>query len=235
MLTRLQVYNGMTGSGDVPKDTRYSLEFINARTDWKPEWELEPSPLRPPLPTMRDIFYDGGDTGKVCWKGFCCQACGRLNCREEWARWVCKSCDHVITPERTIYKADRLLDPHRSIFTGPALWTHTVKPGVSFARDIIAGHTVLSYNLQNCGTVYHILASEHHNKGHGRTDEIFEEYQAAEMPFRRHPLKTHKCEFISVYGLPQILTYSAQGALLTQQFSFNAVSTASFFNTGVLS
>lgn len=52
--------------------------------------------------------------------------------------------------------------------------------------------TCLTYHLKDCGTVTHILASEEQNKRVECADWLFKEYQAAEMPFRRFPLKSHR-------------------------------------------
>lgn len=207
MCLRPQCPNFWKLNGESPPDKlEYSHSFINCHTPWDPQLELPPAPLRPPLASDRDNYYDGGDVARIYWKGMCCPQCGRLSCREFWAGWVCKNCNFKSSPPRTIFEADRLADPHRSVFTGPAIPSNIVQPGITWTRMVVDGMTCLIYYLKDCGTVAHILASEYQNKRPECADWLFKEYQAPEMPFKRYALKSHK----------------VQGQLLTQQFSFNA-------------
>ena len=186
-------------NGESPPDKLdYAQSFINCYTPWNSQLELPPSPVRPPLAIERDNFYDGGDVARIYWKGMCCPQCGRLNCREYWAGWVCKSCNFKSSPPKTIFDADRLADPHRLVFTGPAIPSNIAQPGISWTREVVDGMTCLTYSLKDCGTITHILASEQQNKRPNSADWLFREYQVAEMPFRRYPLKSHRGIYISV-------------------------------------
>lgn len=122
----------------------------------------------------------------------CCPKCGRLNCREVWAGWRCLSCDFKLDPPRTIFDATRLADPHRPVFTGPAIPANICHDDITYERYVRDGMTVIQYQLGDCGTVTHILANQKSNSRPRDADWLFQEYQSAEMPFKRFTLGNHK-------------------------------------------
>lgn len=171
---------------------KYTDNFLRCRTPWPTEFITAPNPLGPPLNFNRDVFFDGGDVSRVFWKGMCCPKCGRLNCREFWAGWRCLSCDFKFDPPRTIFDATRLADPHRPVFTGPAIPANICHDDIFYERYVRDGMTVIQYQLGNCGTVTHILANQKINARPMDADWLFREYQSADMPFKRFILGNHK-------------------------------------------
>ncbi|KAJ6257539.1 hypothetical protein Dda_7324 [Drechslerella dactyloides] len=92
-------------------------------------------------------------------------------------------------------------------FTGPPTPENRVDPSILTESFVLPdGRRAMVYELLHCGKVIHILANKSWNASLYGSDWLLDKYQAIEMPFKRHELKSHKCT----------------GRLLTQQFSFNS-------------
>ena len=176
-----------------PTELTYTFEFLNARTPWDPELEVPPSPLKPESNTEWDTMFDAQDVTRRAWKGFCCSLCGRLSCREYWDRWECanEQCDYRLYPKkRTVFHPKQLADPHRPVYTGPAIPQDVHGDEIRVARSVLDGYTVLRYHLPDCGTVTHMLANKEINGRPYGADWLFAKYQEADLPFRRYKLHT---------------------------------------------
>ncbi|KAF7783026.1 hypothetical protein Agabi119p4_2402 [Agaricus bisporus var. burnettii] len=172
-----------------------------------PAEKLEP---RLPGPTSPGLTTDYAYT-----RGWHCKDCGRLSCRYKWEHWECMHCKAVLPVAQRVRIATEF------IFFAPP---------VSFKDSSIANDSGIeqqvfrifelqpfdgsfgqcfTYRLpEGRGFIHHIKTSNPFwNK---EADEIFEEYQeqasTGALPFRRWPLRAHKC----------------RGALLTNYFSQNA-------------
>ncbi|KAL7266780.1 hypothetical protein RUND412_010657 [Rhizina undulata] len=189
---------------DPPENLTYTANFMNGRTPWPSEICIPPTPLAPPVVSHASM-YDGGDVTRMFWRGMCCPQCGRCNSREFYDSWRCLACAFRIEPPRTIFEPSRLLDPHRPIFTGPAMPSNIVNDDIRSISSVTDGLTVIQYTLGDCGTVTHILANTRSNAGPYDADWLLREYQNPKLPFRRYPMQNHH----------------ATGRLLTRHFSFN--------------
>jgi len=192
-----------------PTELTYTSEFLSANTPWGPALEVPPSPLRPQTNVEWDDIFDAQDVTRKAWKGFCCSNCGRLSCREHWDHWECanESCRLKLYPKkRTVFTASQLADPHRPVYTGPAISQDVFGDEIKCTRSIIDGFTVLQYELENCGTVTHMLANRITNTRALDADWLLEKYQEANLPFRRYKLQTQ------------------QGVTRTSHFTYNVVS-----------
>ncbi|KAF8543264.1 hypothetical protein BDD12DRAFT_874882 [Trichophaea hybrida] len=182
------------GSG-APNELTYTTEFLNSNTPWESALEVPPSPLRPQTNLEWDDMFDAQDVSRKAWKGFCCSNCGRLSCREHWDRWECanESCGLKLYPKkRPVFQAAQLADPHRPLYTGPAISQDVFGDEIQCTRSVIDGFTVLQYELGNCGTVTHMLANQATNARSLDADWLLEKYQEANLPFKRYKLHTQQ-------------------------------------------
>ncbi|KAF3917050.1 hypothetical protein ABW21_db0208684 [Orbilia brochopaga] len=193
---------------EAPQRFLYRKSFLHGKADWSGR-ELEPpARLEPTLPVAYGTSENGGrDVKRRFWKGVWCQNCGKLNCRELWKGWKCTNCAWEFNPRRSHFVPADLADPHRLDFTGPPIPENTADPSIRATCTVLPdGRRAITYDVYQCGQVTHILANKNWNALPDGSDWLFEQYQDEEMPFKRHELKTHKC----------------QGRLLTQQFSYNS-------------
>ena len=161
---------------------------------------IPPHDLRPPLVPDKDIFYNGNDVSKIFWRGICCPSCGRLNSRELYSQWVCFGCGKFVhgSQTRTIFTAQQLADPDRSMYTGIPIITDWIKPG----SGIASRQTVLEvpngiikcgiYEFEKVGKVIHLLPSVGAKEG---VDKMFHKYQTQDIPFRRYRMANGKGNF----------------------------------------
>ncbi|KAI5856269.1 hypothetical protein BZA05DRAFT_471384 [Tricharina praecox] len=181
----------MDGVSPPPVNLVYDYDFLNARTPWDEGSEVPPSPLKP----VMDVDDDGAlaldDVSRKCWKGLCCTKCGRLSCREFWDCWKCANCgDRVYPQRRPIFTPTQLADPHRVIYTGPAVPQNSAGDGIAYSRVVKEGFTIMQYELPGCGTVTHMLANKATNGRFQDADWLLSEYQQANLPFRRYTMQT---------------------------------------------
>ncbi|KAG0640548.1 hypothetical protein HOY80DRAFT_1008965 [Tuber brumale] len=189
----------------MPAKLNYTENFLSCRTPWPEDFLQPPNSLAPPLDTELSAHVESGGVSRPFWKGMCCPDCGRLSCRELWAGWLCPACGFSYNPPRTVFDAARLADPHRPVYTGPAIPSNFHNEEINSRRFVKNGMTVVQYQLGDCGTVTHILANKVSNSRHEDANWLLENYQNLDMPFRRFPMKCHH----------------SQGRLLTQQFMYN--------------
>ncbi|PWW78946.1 hypothetical protein C7212DRAFT_350198 [Tuber magnatum] len=195
----------MLDDADMPADLTYTENFLSCRTPWPEDFLQPPNSLAPPLDTKLSAHVECGGVSRPFWKGMCCPQCGRLSCRELWAGWLCPTCKFSYNPPRVVFDAARLADPHRPVYTGPAIPSNLHNEEIASRRFVRDGMTVIQYQLGDCGTVTHILANEVSNSRPEDANWLLENYQNLDMPFRRFPMKCHH----------------SQGRLLTQQFMYN--------------
>lgn len=178
----------------MPAQLTYAEHFLHCRTQWPPDFLIPPNSLAPPLDTEATSHVESGGVTRPFWKGMCCPRCGRLSCRELWAGWSCPSCSFNYDPPRIIFDANRLADPHRPVYTGPAIPSNICSDQITSTRVIKDGMTIVQYNLGDCGTVTHILANRESNSRPDDANWLLENYQKVDMPFKRFPMKNHHCE-----------------------------------------
>ncbi|KAG0136625.1 hypothetical protein HOY82DRAFT_50336 [Tuber indicum] len=195
----------MINDAGMPAELNYTENFLSCRTPWPEDFLQPPNSLAPPLDTELSAHVESGGVSRPFWKGMCCPTCGRLSCRELWAGWLCPACGFSYNPPRTVFDAARLADPHRPVYTGPAIPNNFHNEEIGSKRFVKEGMTVVQYQLGDCGTVTHILANKVSNSRHEDANWLLENYQNLDMPFRRFPMKCHH----------------SQGRLLTQQFMYN--------------
>ncbi|RPB05055.1 hypothetical protein L873DRAFT_940586 [Choiromyces venosus 120613-1] len=195
----------MLNGAEMPTELRYTDSFLSCRTLWPEDFLEPPNSLAPPLDTELSVHVESGGVSRPFWKGMCCPQCGRLSCRELWAGWRCPTCGFSHNPPRVVFDAARLADPHRPVYTGPAIPSNTHHEEISSTRMVRDGLTIIQYQLGDCGTVTHILANKLSNSRPEDANWLLENYQNLDMPFRRFPMKCHH----------------SQGRLLTQQFMYN--------------
>jgi len=150
--------------------------------------------LAPPCPNVEQLATYGNDARRLAWKGFCCPKCGRLNCRELWTGWLCQNCGYSLNIPRTVFKPEDLVDVNRYGFDGPAIPGNKSSNAITCSKRMLEnGVRILTYQLGNAGTVTHLLANSQTNARPFDADWIFQQYQAPDVPFKRHELKSHKC------------------------------------------
>ena len=178
----------------MPTELTYTENFLNCRTLWPEDFLQPPNSLAPPLDTELTAHVESGGVSRPFWKGMCCPECGRLSCRELWAGWFCPTCGFSYNPPRAVFDAARLADPHRPVYTGPAIPSNHHNEEIISKRFVRGGLTVVQYQLGDCGTVTHILANKVSNSRPEDANWLLENYQNLDMPFRRFPMKCHHCK-----------------------------------------
>ena len=178
----------------MPTELTYTENFLNCRTLWPEDFLQPPNSLAPPLDTELTAHVESGGVSRPFWKGMCCPECGRLSCRELWAGWFCPTCGFSYNPPRAVFDAARLADPHRPVYTGPAIPSNHHNEEIISKRFVRDGLTVVQYQLGDCGTVTHILANKVSNSRPEDANWLLENYQNLDMPFRRFPMKCHHCK-----------------------------------------
>lgn len=143
-----------------------------------------PFDLKPPIVRHKG-FYQGQDVSRICWRGFCCPSCGKLNSRIEIIGWKCSNCEYSTSESRRIYQIAELRDPFRPFYTGPPVPSDWVN-SLSKVTLNLAGHSTLRIARYFMGTdighVYHIMASDAEN---ATADRLLLDYQSQEIDFRR--------------------------------------------------
>ncbi|KDR75145.1 hypothetical protein GALMADRAFT_122759 [Galerina marginata CBS 339.88] len=147
-------------------------------------------------------------------RGFHCQSCGRLSCRDKWEKWECMNsdCQHSLViqcPPRNAkeflyqtesagFKDHSLNAISEIVQLSPSSFIH------EYGRAVL--HTFL---LPHDGAKIHHIQSGN-ALGRKEADDIFRDYQtqaaSGSLRFRRWPMRAHKC----------------RGALLTNYFSQNS-------------
>lgn len=182
-------------SGQEPVMLSYTPEFLNAKTYWEPEYEVPPTPLKPVVNVEWDEIFYAQDVTRRAWKGFYCDKCGRLSCREFWDRWQCANtrCNNTVYPKtRPMFTSSQLADPHRPLYTGPAIPENKYTGNIRCSRSVRDGFSMFEYQLGNCGTVTHILSNDIINAREMDANYLLENYQKASLPFRRYSLHTQQ-------------------------------------------
>lgn len=196
---------------DPPGRLQYSDVFLRARNS---TYEIGvPFDVVPPAPPDAASYANRTDLTRVFWRGFHCKNCGRLSCRERWDAWDCRNCHNTVTPGRRVFSAQEVSNIFRPIYAGAVMdngnpvvsseidiqYEHLLHQGTHLTQNIF---TFPSVNDEPC-RVIHLLGNAEQNFV---ADELFKEFQASRVPFRRHELTSHK----------------VQGRFLVNQFSFNA-------------
>ncbi|PCH43386.1 hypothetical protein WOLCODRAFT_164397 [Wolfiporia cocos MD-104 SS10] len=163
--------------------------------------------IRPPLPVTDEP--SGVTTNRIFCKGWHCRKCGRLSCRYKWEFWECKHCGathhipgRVRDPKEFWGQKDPLF-MHHSISDGSGI----IVPAMQYFKIGKAYAYFQTYILPHSWGRIHLIAGV--PLTNGEANSIFKEYQEAaasgDLPFRRWPLRSHKC----------------RGTLLTNYFSQN--------------
>jgi len=115
-----------------------------------------------------------------------------------WSGWRCLNCGFTLNLPRTFFKPEDLVDLSRYGFNGPAIPGNKVSASITYTERMLEnGIRIMMYQLGKAGTVTHILANSQTNAQPYDADWMFEQYQASDMPFKRHALKSHKCMIIA--------------------------------------
>ncbi|BGP46773.1 hypothetical protein JCM10450v2_002621 [Rhodotorula kratochvilovae] len=175
-----------------------------------PSSNLVPQPLAPRTLQSLSGASQIADYSYLAWRGFGCSACGRLSSRGEWTRLVCAGCGAETDATARVFGAAELeaKGTVRACEAGPAflLAPHCMERIVD-----VKGYNGYSVDLSpadgsGLARVHHLWPVE--LTATREADRLFEEYQGEEAGklFRRNKLARH----------------CAAGALLCQQFTFNA-------------
>jgi hypothetical protein len=96
----------------------------------------------------------------------------------------------IYPTQRTTFTAARLADPHRPSYTGPPIPQDEWTTEIACQRSVLNGYTVLQYAIPSCGTVTHMMPSLEMNARHMDADWLLEQYQEANLPFKRYVMQT---------------------------------------------
>jgi hypothetical protein len=98
------------------------------------------------------------------------------------------------------------VDPHRPLYTSPAIPENEYADGIECSRTVKDGLAILQYKLGECGTVTHIISNTVTNAREIDANYLLENYQKASLPFRRYTLHTRAFQFTIDILRPDFLT-----------------------------
>lgn len=149
-----------------------------------------------PKPPIQPVIHDNAEepqiaTSRHFWKGFWCEKCGKLSCREFWTYWKCSNCNHTLAikaviqtpPQNRNVKVERFISKEAGI-------TEKISRLGSGSKH----YECITFTLPfNRGRIHLIKAS---GQSLQLADGIFRQYQLDasndESFFRRYSMKTHK-------------------------------------------
>ncbi|RDB24732.1 hypothetical protein Hypma_007651 [Hypsizygus marmoreus] len=186
---------------------RYNEQFTRLSTLYR-----LPHNLRDLRPNPPESTPDTVNTTYAYTRGWHCRKCGRLSCRDKWEDWECANC-HI-----TKGVPGRIRSPKE--FWAQKIPVSFLDHYIRKSSGIIQQPSRLFSHGRGMGQVQSFILPDgrgriHHIQsvtplGNLDTDKIFREYQeqasAAELKFRRWPMRSHKC----------------RGPLLTNYFSQNS-------------
>ncbi|KAK7472602.1 hypothetical protein VKT23_000715 [Stygiomarasmius scandens] len=191
---------------ELPSSLEYHEPFLKLRSTISLDDELKD--IRPLLPLTNPS--NKVTTVHTFSKGWHCNICGRLSCRFKFEHWECAHCGNSLPVHgrtRTALEL-RVIDTSIS-FSGYKLKDSKIKQthDQPFVNDRDGGHCMTFILPENKGYIHRIRPK---NIKLREADEIFELYQEeasnGELPFRRFPLTTHKCNHTFAVPRPKILT-----------------------------
>ncbi|KAF8495854.1 hypothetical protein JB92DRAFT_2817986 [Gautieria morchelliformis] len=174
----------------------YHPDFVTPRKDAR-ELHGRAFQIRPKLPVQP--MESGGKerhqitTFRHFWKGWWCDNCGRLSCREHWTHWECNTC-HRIFKVKSIIQQPRT----RLFLAGRAMIQILPTAGIRReARKLCNGSDrtmrCQSFRLpRNRGTIHLVQADE---RAQSIANSVWHKYQVdARQPgfFRRYSMRNHK-------------------------------------------
>ncbi|GAA6051981.1 hypothetical protein JCM3770_002995 [Rhodotorula araucariae] len=177
-----------------------------------PSSDLVPQPLAPRTLQSLSGAAHISDYSVLAWRGFGCAACGRLSSRVEWTRLVCAGCGAQTDATARVFAAAELeAQGTASAHTAAAEPAFLLPPYGATRLFSVRGYDGYSVDFSpahgnGVARVHHLWPVE--LGATKEADSLFEEYQGIEAGalFRRNKLARH----------------CAVGALLCQQFTFNA-------------
>lgn len=191
----------------MPDQLEYRPEFLALKEEC--HLPMGFGDLRPSVPAADS----GINTTYAFSRGWHCQKCGRLSCRFKWQKWECRFCQSTYSVPGSIRLPNEFWPLERQI--QKSCQSHLVGKNSGVQREamkpFVVGSTTCQYQTfilpEARGRLHHIMGGSPFSRA--EADTIFREYQeqafSGELPFRRWPLRSHKC----------------RGTLLTHYFSHN--------------
>ncbi|KAF8513163.1 hypothetical protein BU17DRAFT_53515, partial [Hysterangium stoloniferum] len=178
---------------EAPSPGGYDTKFLTVKPDLF-AFSYIPLNIRPELPVVRQLV-DGMEQSQVAtlrpfWKGFWCEKCGRLSCREYWTHWECLNCHYEYRIKASLQTPQPV--PVRLIQKPTYSQNAGITERISIFRDGQNTFRCTSYIFPfSRGTVHLVRANV---SAEATANDILKQYQVDARDnrdfFRRYSMKT---------------------------------------------
>lgn len=195
------------GAIEAPCGNEQSLSYHPAFLTYKSErWsecngmELEPAPMRPPVP---DVGHAIGDNlTYINTRGICCPKCGRCNSRRLFKGWICETpyCDFELSAMHRPISPAMLHTPWDMAQT---LVRNRKQPSVSLDVVYKYGYKLSIYTFHGIpGCLIHASATKPVIEEERGPDDMFANMQVVDMGLERRTFVTKKASANCKNGVP---------------------------------